>query len=241
MLEAAQLQGASLHYVELEGATLLGADLQGASLTATQLQGADLTQAQLQGTWINHPFVWRTRAPDQQVNGPLVIVPEPGAKYFGRACPSSYADPCNWTETSYAALKSLIENSAPAGLRRAEALARIAKLEKPPYSPDLASAEAWGLAKASSPLAASYLDTQVKTLIGIGCADEGAPYVISGLIRQLRYRFEQHLSQEAGVAKVFLDELKCPGAHGLSAADKATLQRIVRQAPASAGPGAPSQ
>jgi hypothetical protein len=237
-LEAAQLQGASLNTAQLQAASLLGAELQVASLGGAQLQGADLTQAQLQGAWLQGVSVWRTLAPNQQqLTGAQVAMPDTRPKFTGFGCSRSW-DTCDWTGTFYTALKSMIQEWVPAGPRRAQALARVAKLEKPAYFPDQASAGAWvDLSKESSLSAASYPDTLVKTLIGVGCADDGAPYVISGLIQQLRYRFEQHPSQEAGVAKAFLDEAKCPGAHGLSTADKASLQSIVRQAPDLVGAG----
>jgi hypothetical protein len=120
----------------------------------------------------------------------------------------------------------------PAGYVRDEALKRITTLEKPPYLPDPASATAWvPLAETSLRSAVSYPDALMKTLIGIGCAAEGAPYVISGLIRQLGDRFSQQPAQQAGVAKAFIDERNCAGARGLSAADKASLQQIIDAAP----------
>jgi hypothetical protein len=48
----------------------------------------------------------------------------------------------------------------------------------------------------------------------------------------------EHPVQEAAVAIAFLDEAKCLGAQGLSAADKAGLQVIIDAAPKpSPGPG----
>ena len=78
----------------------------------------------------------------------------------------------------------------------------------------------------------SYFDTLAEKLKEIGCAADGAPYVIAGLMRDagssvmreveveravlLDLRFENNLSKEAEVAAAFLDETKCPGAHRLS-------------------------
>ena len=72
----------------------------------------------------------------------------------------------------------------------------------------------------------------------IGCAPDGAPYVIGALAPRLDYRFEKNLLEEAEVAGAFLDEAKCPGARGLSEENKTKLQKIRdRGLPAPADPG----
>ena len=100
----------------------------------------------------------------------------------------------------------------------------------------------------SSPSAEVYYKGLVESLKKIGCTADGAPYVISGLIRNvsrpaadqvlLDDRFEGYPSQEAEVAAAFLDEAKCPGARGLSEENKAKLQQIRDRGPARAGPSA---
>ena len=130
-----------------------------------------------------------------------------------------------------------IENLDP--FVRDRALQQIAVLGKPPFVADEASAKAWKDLAAESKLSAgSYFDTLAKTLNAIGCAAEGAPYVVGGLIPRLDWRFSDHPSQEAEVAAAFLDEAKCPGARGLSEENKAKLQDIrVRGLAAPPGPG----
>ena len=56
----------------------------------------------------------------------MIAAPEPSPKYTRLNCPSGE---CNWSETSYAALKSLIENSLG---QDDQALTMIAILERPP-------------------------------------------------------------------------------------------------------------
>jgi hypothetical protein len=71
----------------------------------------------------------------------------------------------------------------------------------------------------------------------IGCAADGAPYVIKALVRQvntnqvvLDFRFGNiHSPQAVEVATTFLDKTKCPGALGLSEKDKEKLQDILDQ------------
>ena len=100
-------------------------------------------------------------------------------------------------------------------------------------------AKAWtDLAKESVRSARSYFNTLAKALKAIGCAADGAPYVIGGLIRtggngvELDWRFYSvlsgsfNLSQEAEVAASFLDEANCLGARGLSEEKKAKLREI---------------
>jgi hypothetical protein len=132
-------------------------------------------------------------------------------------------------------LKSLIEDSVPPRERH-EALRNIATLEKPPYIADEDVAEAWtNLAKESVRSSDSYFSTLAEILKKVGCAAEGAPYVIHGLMRVTW----GNPSQAAGIASTFLDETKCPGARGLTEGDKEKLREIRdRGLPAPAGPAA---
>ena len=233
-LEKAQLQGVELDYALLQGTNLHEAQLQGASLIFTQLQGANLYEAQLQGATFLYNIVWRTYPPSN-AEGAYVVGPEPGPKNSWVNCTTSE---CDWSEASYTTLKSLIENLDP--FVRVRALQLIAVLGKPPFVADEASAKVWkDLAEESARSAGSYFDTLAKTLKAIGCAAEGAPYVVGGLIPRLDWRFSNlHPSQEAEVAAAFLDEAKCPGARGLSEENKAKLQDIrVRGLAAPPGPG----
>jgi hypothetical protein len=143
---------------------------------------------------------------------------------LGRNIGGSIALPgeCDWSETSYAALKSLLENSLDESAL-VQALMRIATLEKPPYVADEALVKAWtDLAKDSTPSADSCFNTLVKSFEEIGCAADGSPYVIGGLVRrssgnrvQLDDRFEDNLSQAAEVAAAFLDNAECRGARAV--------------------------
>ena len=233
-LFGAQLQGAFLYRTQLQGANLDEANLEGASLAFSGLQGAILDETHLEGASLIRNLVWRTNPPPYTM-GARVIGPEPGPKYFGLNCPSE----CNWSETSYAALKSLIENSDLLVGGRDQVLGQIAALGKPPYVANESSAKAWtDLAEDSARSAGSYFDILARTLRAIGCAAEGAPYVIGGLIPRLDWRFEGNRSQEAEVAAAFLDEAKCPGARGLSEENKGKLQEIWDRAPAPPRPAA---
>jgi hypothetical protein len=107
------------------------------------------------------------------------------------------------------------------------ALRNIAILKTPPYVAIEGQAKAWtDLAKESARSARSYFDTLAKMFKEIGCAAEGAPYVIAGLSRRLENRFGRIYPLEAEVAGAFLDDATCPGARGLSEGNKAKLQTI---------------
>jgi hypothetical protein len=74
----------------------------------------------------------------------------------------------------------------------------------------------------------------------VGCATEGAPYVLHRLVFQLSGPpiippFRDQSDAAKALAAAFLDEAHCPGARGLSEADKAKLKEIA----APAAPTAP--
>ena len=88
---------------------------------------ASLVDAKLAGAALLDNYVWRTYPPSN-TEGAFVIRPEPGPKYSGLNCTTSE---CDWSEASYATLKSLIENLDL--LVRDRALQQIAVLGKPPF------------------------------------------------------------------------------------------------------------
>ena len=265
-LERAVLINAHLRKADFTGAFLAGADfsradlreakfecglevglksrcaqLEGASLERAQLQGASLGNAQAGGASLRWTYVWRTLPPFYATEA-FVAQPQLGPSYVGLDCPM-YVLSCHWSRASYVALKSLIENSVPAGDRRDKALERIATLENSAYPIDKVSAKAWrDLANGSARTPSSYFDTLAKVFKEIGCVADGAPYVIAHLTPKLYQRFYGPLGQEREVAAAFLDEAKCPGARGLSEENKAKLQEIRNWGPsAPAGPGTASR
>jgi hypothetical protein len=179
----------------------------------------------------------RTEAPSHQNGeGALVEAPQSGPKYSGLDCPDKKA-PCDWAAASFAALKSLIKNTVPAGLLRDQALTRIATLEKPPFVDDEAAAKGWAaLAEISARSPKPYWDAVTTILREIGCDSGGAPYVVEQLIAQLYGRFENNPAEAAVLATTFLDEAHCPGARGLGM-ERGKLQNLLIQARAPPAPG----
>jgi hypothetical protein len=237
-LAQAELQGAWLRGVMLRGAELDAAYMDGASLVDAQLQGASLKGVELHGMSLQGAFVWRINPQSLQgalinpeaLQGALIDGPQPQAKYLGLDCPSDFstAEPCDWTEGSYAALKKSIEE-VPAGQERDAALKRIEPLRKKPYKEDAASVKLWHeLAAKSRRSAETYPEELAKRLIGIGCDAFFGPDVIGALILQLyNGRFGNNLAQPAEVARAFLNGRACPGAEDLSERDKADLRGLL--------------
>ena len=111
-LFGAQQQGADLSEAQLQGADLLGAQLQGANLSTAQLQGAVLDSALLHSADMHRAFVWRAST-EGVVAKNIWGQPELGAKSRGLGCKNPGAI-CDWSQTSSATLRILIEKEVPA-------------------------------------------------------------------------------------------------------------------------------
>ena len=223
-LPAAQLQGADLSAAQLQGADLSEAELQGANLSAAQLQGANLSGAQLQSADMDGAFVWRATAPRTDGAKNIWGQPEPGAKSRELGC-INIDEICDWSQASYAALRTLIEKEVPAGSYRDAALKRIAVLEKPPDAADQRMTDDWPALVDPHLTPIQYLAALAGTLQQMFCTSVGSLDAIAGLIRQLEFRFKGDPQQGAKLAGAFLDEAKCPAAHGLSEDTKASCGR----------------
>jgi hypothetical protein len=68
----------------------------------------------------------------------------------------------------------------------------------------------------------------------IGCAAEDAPYMIRALLVQLKFipsPFEAQSPQPPKLALTFLDEEHCPGARGLTDAERVELKGMRDRSP----------
>jgi uncharacterized protein YjbI with pentapeptide repeats len=228
LLNYAHLEGASLNGTHLQGASLQGALLQGASLDGASLQGALLQGAQVQGASLANVFTWRTDAREAVWEETRVINPETRPKY---ECLKDVETPiCDWSPVEFDDLKKMIVEQVPEGDRRRDAMEGIDRLDPKPLAGEEEMAKVWKRRARSSPAIKVY----EKRLAGIwretGCAFRGAPYVLRGLLVQIS-RFGAQGPQLPALAKAFLDEKHCPGAHGLSDAEKATLKEIRDRSP----------
>jgi uncharacterized protein YjbI with pentapeptide repeats len=226
-LIGAQLQGATFFMGNLDATLLVSANLEGALFVMTMLRGADLSDAQLQDAALSLVFVWRTTVRDVNAAGADIGGLETGQKYY-----CGELDGCKWTTKTFAEHLLSFESALPQDIdEREEILTRIAELDpdkKSDWRPD-----DWKLLE-RRPEPKDYEKKLAAKLRQIGCAAEGAPYVIHALlgarlfehvIKTLELRLDDP-AQRADIAKAFLNEEHCPGARGLSGQDKAVLREI---------------
>jgi len=146
---------------------------------------------------------------------------------------------CDWSAESFDALKRLITKQVPEGYFRREAMERIeARLDpSKPVEEKEDMAKFWEEKASSSPTKEVYEKRVTEVWHEMGCAAEGAPYVLRGLLYRLEglsSPFGYRSPQPSVLAAAFLDEARCSGARGLTEAEKAKLKEIRdRAAPAS--------
>jgi len=228
-LHGAHLQGASLYIANLQGASFEDANLQGASLDFANLQGASLYIAKLQGASFHGVCVWRADARLAYWGDTLVSLIEKGTK-------ADEGGECTWSADSFAALKQGITAGVPEGDNRSLAMARIEQSLDPTkhLEGEKEMAKIW----AAHELEFAY-EKYIESLAGqwreLGCAAEGAPYVLHALIARFSsplsispLEFPPNVTKDLAAAF-----LAC--AHGLSEADEAKLKNIA----AAATPQAP--
>ncbi|HEY8005300.1 MAG TPA: pentapeptide repeat-containing protein [Methylocella sp.] len=254
-LDGAKLQGASLNWTQLQAASLKVASLDGAYLQNAQLQGAQLDRSdlrganfecdvirpeplqctRLEGASLKQVFAWRADARRADIWGARVVDPETGQKYL---CEKN-GDPsaCDWSAESFDELKRLITDQIPEGEKRRAAMERIALSLDPtkPMEGEDEMARFWEAQAHSSDAHEDYEKRVAGVWRETGCAEEGAPYVLRSFLSRLEVSwdspFDEQSPQLPALAKAFLDEAHCFGAHGLTGAEKAKLKAIRDRPP----------
>lgn len=231
-LDAAQMQGASFHFTHFEGASLRGTQLEGARFDQTRLLGAILESAYLSGASFEHVLVWRSRAQPGR-GSPLVIAPEtaPGRREASvpRRPPADCtgSNPCDWTAERFAALKQLLLDRLSDGPRRKRALQQVAMLDPAaPLPGEERLAEVWTRWAQSPPAPNDREKSLVEVSQKIGCAADGAPYVIHRWIEAKDELLFADNPPARTLTAAFLDEAQCLGARALSNEDKAALKGL---------------
>jgi uncharacterized protein YjbI with pentapeptide repeats len=243
-LDSAQLQNASLNYAQLQGASLVSAKLQGASLDEAQLQGASLGGAQLRalhsGMCLFGALTLERRFGRTPVAGPNISPKrrcyEPGPP------PPGYDkdDVCDWTVDTFEALKRLIGEQVPEGYTRRKAMERIEQNLDPTKALEggVEMTQVWADHEHYSPALDVYEKNLAEQWRETGCAADGAPYVLRGLLHLLddpsASPFASDSPEKSKLAAAFLDK-DCAGARGLSEASITKLKEIA----APAAPQAP--
>ncbi len=139
--------------------------------------------------------------------------------------------PATGRAKSFNELKKTITEQVPEGRERADAMKSIEQRLDPekPLDGEDEMAKIW-TDQAGSPPAK---DVHEKRLAEVwretGCAAEGAPYVVRGVLVRLGgvgRPFDEQSPQPSALAAAFLDEEHCPGARGLTEVEKAKLKAI---------------
>jgi hypothetical protein len=142
---------------------------------------------------------------------------------------------CDWTAASFAALKQRIAAGVPERAKRF-AMERIEQRLDPTKAMEGEDemAKVWAARESETPAPEAYAKGIAGQWRELGCAAEGAPYVLHALIAQLSRPFISPFRHQSDAAEAlaagFLDEAHCPGARGLSESDKAELKKIAAPA-----------
>jgi hypothetical protein len=203
---------------------LYGAELAGASLKNAQLQGASLNSAHLQAALFVDVCVWRADARSANWKDTWVAHPETGPK-------ADKMNECDWTAPSFAALKQLVADKVPEGDARRAAMERIERRLDPEKALEGENemAKFWAAREREAPTPEVFEKSLIRQWRELGCAPEGAPYVLPALIQQLGTilsPFSGRSDAAMSLGAAFLDDLHCAAAHGLSKAEIATLRDI---------------
>jgi uncharacterized protein YjbI with pentapeptide repeats len=240
VLDRAQLQGVSAIQTQLHGASLNNAQLQGAYFVEAQIQGAMLFGARLDGAFLFRIFGWRADVRNAEGEGAFVFEPETRPKYHMLGCAFDQWGPCDWSSSSFAALKRLIEQQVPEGVRRDKALNQIAILNPATVLDEREQEKAWADHVRSSPSLDRYENGLAVRLREIGCDANGAPSVLLGLLTR-NPRFPEGSPQSTALATSFLDEAHCPPARALSRLDRVMLEELRDRSPPAPAPATPKE
>jgi hypothetical protein len=211
----AQLQGANLLGAQLQGGVLFRAQLQSTNLDNAQLQGADLHDAQLQSASLRHVFAWRADARQATVVGARIEVIFTGPM---RRCDTSNTV-CYWGDF-LASLRQLLERNIPDGPLKVQALDRVERNLDPakPLAGEDEMATRWSELQGVSPPPDLYEKKLAEVWRVIGCAPEGAPFVVAGMASRISSSgLSPFASDSAEVPRLAAEFLKedCAGAHGI--------------------------
>jgi uncharacterized protein YjbI with pentapeptide repeats len=232
-LTQTELQGASLVIAELQGADLRSALLQGANLASAQFQGTDLSGAKLQGASLRNVFVWRADARFTDAKDAWIDTVVSGPKQFcgNRNGPAG----CDWSDVWWSDFKKRIEHEFLQGAMPTEVLKRLDPRLDPakPLKDEAEMAQRWAELQSSSVTLSAYEEELFNQWQRIGCAADGAPYVLTALIKTLQSHlspFKYNSSQLERLEAEFFKE-DCVGARGLSEDTKEILKVLSPRVP----------
>ncbi len=232
-LRGTNLQNARFVEAQLQGANLGIARLQGADLSGAQLQGANLGVVNLESAFLSQVLAWRADIKGAFTQGVYIAGVVTDAKV---ACEKGI---CDWGD-AFDKLKQLLNHDIPEGKAKTQALERIQILDPAkslPEAPEIA--QRWAVLQNAPPAPAVYEKGLAEQWRKIGCAADGAPYVLTNLAFMLdildivnmpfakgrSMPFAKDSSQVPQLAADFLKE-DCAGAHGISEMARTQLMAL---------------
>jgi uncharacterized protein YjbI with pentapeptide repeats len=238
-LDFTNLQGASLNRAHLQGATF--GQLQGAALDGAQLQGASFYGADLRGATIRSAIVWRADVRFANVDGARIEKVETG---WIEACRNLPGNPPQFVGPPMACrridaldtVRGLFDEDPDRG-RRGKVVADLQRTLDPtkPLKGEDEMAKRW-IELQARPLAPDlYEKGLARQWREMGCAADGAPFLLASLTGAISHRFDIDSVQVPLLATDFLSE-ECAGARGISEGTKARLIELRARAPASQKP-----
>jgi uncharacterized protein YjbI with pentapeptide repeats len=223
-LSHASLQGASLLSAKLEMAALFDAFLQGANFQDAKLQGASLVGDDARAASFDLASVWRSDISNAKTEAALI----PDSEQIER--PELCSQPhCPDDPKAFDQLRDQTGISLAPGLLRNLVLSRLRHLDpsiKAADDPKLVNA--WKTAANQQLSAADHRHALAEELKKAACDTPEPPYVIEGLMRNGRIAATG--IEALGLVAAFSDDGNCPGARGLSAAQKDELRSIAQEA-----------
>ncbi len=224
-LSFAQLQGTDLSFAQLQGADLSGAQLQGADLSGAQLQGADLSGAELQGADLSGAGLYRNGNPAESnfldIRGANV---EPLSQEKSLEFQSMLESISSQRVALYRTLQ-LLDAAAKLGAK--------APMFDSCFTDQKSQPKCKQTYDAIDPDRRQEFMTRLhESLVTLTCEDTD---IARGILRRnVRLRSSDGPdSTRTGLAAVLLARMKasepCPGLAGLSAEDKAELEKLAKE------------
>jgi hypothetical protein len=230
-LEGASLRGAKLHLADLTDAHLQAAnldeaqlhlarlnrsDLRGASLKRSHLHGADLSEAQLEGASLDLAIIWRAK---HDHSGPRFC--DLRSLIRSASTLNEYSQPQR-LEVAKVIDAAVRDSSTSLTTKLRKDLEELLK----EMSEESGEPDAWQLMGLEQTVSDDVFRKDLAAFIGLlGCDPRGAPYIVRGLITNKRLQDLGSYAQD--VAAQFRNRKICPGAAGLSDADKRLLDQSV--------------
>jgi len=232
-LSEAQLQAVTLDSANLEGASLVKAQLQAASLDRADLRGAKLTEAALDGASLRAVQVWRADVRKASTNAARIATAQIGPK---EPCSYHSGSACDQLASALSSLVEKVQGEIPDRERRNEIVSQLESSLDPikPLDGEEEMMRRWSDLQASFPPVDLYEQTVAERWRTLGCAVEGAPYVLSGLARMMATPSASPFARESKrLPELAADYLKeeCAGAHGIPESTRTMLVRLRDSAP----------